>query len=88
MRHIISTGALTLLMGAASVDFVDKRLTGMTSGLMNAAQYAGAGLAAATVARVVDVWGWHVFALALLPGALLSSGAMFHLMGHKSEQSE
>lgn len=74
-------GALTLLMGAASGDFVHPRLAGMASGLLNAGQYVGAGTSALVVGWVVDVTGsWSTFPMTVSLGPLVLVVAMAWLM--------
>jgi sugar phosphate permease len=73
-------GALTLLMGAAAADFVDPRLSGMTSGLVNFGQYAGAGVAAVSTGAIVERAGWDGLLLLLIVGPVLSCTAMLWLM--------
>ena len=86
MLSSVLFGALTLLMGAASVDYIDPKLTGTVSGLMNSSQYVGAGLAAWIVGSVVETVGWNGFAPTLMVGALISTAAMWRLMNNSAER--
>ena len=72
-------------MGAASVDYIDPKLTGTVSGLMNSSQYVGSGLAAWLVGSVVETVGWNGFAPTLMVGALISTAAMWRLMNNSAE---
>ena len=58
-------------MGAAAVDFVDKRLSGASSGLINGFQYLGSGLSAVTCGGLIDSVGYRGLWLALAMGPLL-----------------
>ena len=86
MLSSVLFGALTLLMGAASVDYIDPKLTGTVSGLMNSSQYVGSGLAAWLVGSVVETVGWNGFAPTLMVGALISTAAMWRLMNNSAER--
>ena len=86
MLSSVLFGALTLLMGAASVDYIDPKLTGTVSGLMNSSQYVGAGLAAWIVGSLVEAFGWDAFAPMLMIGAVISTAAMWKLMHNSAER--
>ena len=68
-------GALTLLMGAASADFVEPRLSGMASGILNAGQYIGAGAATVITGSVVGAVGWSAMPAVVAAGPLLACTA-------------
>ena len=74
-------GALTLLMGAASGDFVPPHLAGMASGLLNAGQYFGSGSGALLIGWVVDSTGsWSAFPATVSLGPLVLVVSMAWLM--------
>lgn len=75
-------GVLSLLMGAAAMDFADPKLTGTASGMINSAQYFGAGCGALATGFFVDAFGWSAFAPVLVVGSLISTGCMIALLKH------
>ena len=72
-------GPHSLLGGAAAMDFGGRKAAGSAAGMIDAAQYVGAGLVQPVVGSVIDSYGWSGWSLSLA-GFALVGGVLMSLL--------
>lgn len=65
-----------MIVGLAAAEFVDKRAAATSNGFAGTLGYFGAAFAGYPTGKMIDIWGWHGFFVAML----LSSAVIFIML--------